>query len=122
MLKLNDTKMSDINPVEDFDELFNSEKGPSKVIATESVRTYYAKSSHGRLSVNNVLTGWIDLPFSEAYVAGACVNLTVPDSKDKDGLDCPNGLNVREAIMEGLRRFELKVNNSAFFKQFDVST
>ena len=120
MLKFNDTKTSDINPVEDFDELFNSEKGPSNVIATESVRTYYTKSSHGRLTINNVLTGWIDLPFSEAYVAGACVPLTEPDSRDKDGLDCPNGLNVREAIMEGLRRYELKVNNSAFFKQFDA--
>jgi hypothetical protein len=127
MLKFNDTALSSVPSQEQFQRLFN-EVPPvpdNETIFTESVRSFYRQMSSNRLDIDSVLSGWVEVPMSKAEVSGGCVprtNTSVPDPRDKDGLDCCLGTceraKVQAAIIKALGLLEQRVG-ADFFKQFD---
>jgi M6 family metalloprotease-like protein len=122
MLKFNDTDVRSLPTKEQFDRLFNSENGTDPVIVpSRSIKTFYKELSSSRLTINSVLTGWIEVPFSKADVAGPCKPLTEPNPKDVDGLECSNGGPlVQEAIFAALSKLDSQ-QPASFFKQFDAN-
>jgi M6 family metalloprotease-like protein len=130
MLKFNDTDLSTLPTKERFERLFN-EVGlvrDNVTIFTESVRTLYRQMSSGRLDIESVLSGWVEVPMSKADVSGGCVprtNTSAPDPNDKDGLDCCRGTcprgKVQVAITKALALLEQRVG-ADFFKQFDANS
>jgi M6 family metalloprotease-like protein len=122
MLKFNDTNVSSLPTKEQFDRLFNSENGTDPVIVpSRSIKTFYKELSASRLTINSVVTGWIEVPFSKADVAGPCTPLSEPNPKDSDGLECSNGGPlVQEAIIAALSKLDSQ-QPASFFKQFDAN-
>jgi len=131
MIRFSDYNDTNTPPVEDMELLMNADEPDGRVVITESVKSFYTKQSQGKLELDNVLTGWIDVPFTEAEAAGPCVldeSLEVSDRED--GYECCNGVcysdptfaaplpeaQLQNAIMFALEAYEAQIGAEEFLK------
>jgi len=66
----------------EFETLFNAEQIDDTnrhIIPTGSITSYFKSQSYGKVHFDNVIVGWIDVPFSEEEVAMGCSGLCVVD-------------------------------------------
>jgi len=106
MIRFKDHATRELPSVADLDVLFNAEQPHPELAPTGSVYAYFKAQSRGLLNMKSTLSGWIDVPFTEAEAAMGC------------SATCRSGSNVlHEAIAHALDAFRASGVN---FKQFDA--
>jgi hypothetical protein len=55
---------------ENYDILMNTAGVDSIYAPTSSVKTFWTKTSHGMLTIESTVVGWVTLPNTEAYYSG----------------------------------------------------
>jgi hypothetical protein len=68
MVRWSDHVNRTLPQVADLEQLFNGE-GSNEIMPTGSIKTYFGKNSYGKLRINSVLSGWIDVSVSEKKVS-----------------------------------------------------
>ena len=70
MLRWSDHPETSLPPSSDYNTLFNSNGPVPTVNPTGSVKDVYLFNLYGQYAIDNVVTGWISVPYTESQAAG----------------------------------------------------
>lgn len=112
MIRFSDHVNAALPPASDYDKVFNH-IGPDDVVPTGSIRDVFQFNTHGKIVVDSVVTGWIDVPYSEAQAAGPA------SFNNGNGCvgTCSSGM-VRQAIVAALD--QVQAQGIVDFADFDL--
>jgi len=107
LIQWNDHNVSDV-PQSSYDTLFNLGIGEKDAdhAPTGSVKDFFHNQSYGQMTIESVVSPWIESSYTEAEAAG---------SQDKCNALCedPN-FTLQRAIMEAIEKFEIIIGSDEF--------
>mmetsp|Transcript_884 Transcript_884/g.1754 ORF Transcript_884/g.1754 Transcript_884/m.1754 type:complete len:759 (-) Transcript_884:163-2439(-) len=100
MIRFKDHAAKELPSTSQFDIFLNSESANDNYAPTGSLRQYYLEQSYNHLKIQSILSGWIDVDFTEREAAGEFYD---------EGFPCSGTCTfsqLHDAIKEGLTKFE----------------
>jgi len=117
MIKWKDHDLESIPPVEGYEILFNSKTKDERYAPTGSVQDFFLNQSYGALTIDSVLSGWIESSYTEEQVAGPLYTPT-GEYKPCNGACAYANFTLQKAIMEAIEKFEKLIGPERFL-EFD---